>query len=90
MSGADPAALDSTERALLPTAEDVRQAEEAIWHVAAGSADKPWTPRALQEKARHGWSMTIMNIAFWNLVAAGRLAVDAEFVVHAAVAHEDR
>ncbi|HEV8575387.1 MAG TPA: hypothetical protein VGR43_11850 [Dehalococcoidia bacterium] len=76
------AALDSTERALLPTADDVRKAEEALAAVVTQGASETWTPRSLQEEARNGWSLTVMNIAFWNLVAAGRLEVDADFLVH--------
>ena len=81
MNTIEDATPDFAEHALIATATEVRAAEKAICAVVATSSGGTWTPRQLQEQAKNGWSMTVMNIAFWNLVNSGRLSVDERFRV---------
>jgi hypothetical protein len=74
------------DRALAGVAAEVQIAQASILSVLAANSERPWRPSELISEARAHLSEdipnTVMSIAFWNLVQAEKLVVDANMTVH--------
>jgi hypothetical protein len=74
---------DVAERVIADTADKVAAAQRSIRQLIQETPGRRWLPQELQDAAAegHGWSGSVMSLAFWELVEAGEIALDESLAV---------